>query len=139
MPRCCPPGGYCAACQALAERAGVALEGLGVPQVTTPALAPDAPEAALLAKVRALATQYGWLVYHPWRSDNSEPGYPDVTLAKPGRLIFAELKSATGKPTHRQEVWHEVLRQTLPGLEVYLWRPADYPEIVATLTRKETP
>jgi hypothetical protein len=83
------------------------------------------PESALLAFVRTCALHHGYLFYHVFNARRSDPGYPDVTLAKPGRLIFAELKSATGKLTQEQTIWLDMLRQTLPTLEVYCWRPAD--------------
>lgn len=91
------------------------------------------PERALLAQVRRLAQEQGWLVYHTWRSEHSEPGFPDVVLAKPGRLLFVELKSAQGKVTVEQQQWLEVLKRSVPGIEIYLWRPADLPEILEVL------
>ena len=52
-------------------------------------------------------------------------GWPDLTLVSPrrGRVIFAELKSATGviRPEQRA-VLHGLY---VAGAEVHLWRPAD--------------
>jgi len=85
------------------------------------ALAKTMTENALLNQVRALAHALGWLGYHTHRSDRSEPGYPDLTLVKGGRLIFAELKTEKGHLTGPQRAWWDALVHATG--EVYLWRP----------------
>lgn len=72
-----------------------------------------------------LAQWHKWLVYHTYRSDRSPAGYPDLTLVRPPRLVFAELKTATGRITPAQRHWLQLLG-AVPGVEVYLWRPADW-------------
>ena len=58
----------------------------------------------------------------------------DLVLVNATRVIVAELKTRTGKLTERQAVWLDMLRHT--GLvEVYCWRPGDWPAIVACLER----
>ena len=47
-------------------------------------------------------------------------GFCDLVLAKPGRLIFAELKSATGKLRPEQKAWIAVLAAA--GAEVVVWQ-----------------
>jgi len=100
-------------------------------------------EDTLLAHVRALAKQCGYLCYHTYSSKRSEPGYPDLCLARPasatspGRLLFAELKTQTGKVTQEQAIWLDILRHTIPGLEAYTWRPADLPTIAAILSSSQ--
>ena len=74
----------------------------------------------------------GYMVYHTFMSIHSRPGYPDLTLIKPGRLIFAELKNSKGKVSPHQEEWLAALRAT-GTCEVYLWRPDDRESIQATL------
>jgi hypothetical protein len=108
-----------------------------------PARANDTPEEVLLAMVLRVAKAHGWeCCYHTYRSTRSAPGFPDLVLAKPasatspGRLLFAELKREKGKLTAAQAVWLDVLRHTVPGVEVYEWRPSDLPEIVDCLTRR---
>ena len=54
-------------------------------------------------------------------------GFPDLVLMKPGRLIFAELKSAKGKTTSSQEKWLKMARDA--GAEAYCWRPSDIDDI----------
>lgn len=89
-------------------------------------------EAKLQAVVVEAARLYGWLVFHPYDSRRSEPGYPDLTLARNGELIFAELKSDTGRVTDAQQEWLTELG-TVAGAEVHVWRPADLDAIHARL------
>ena len=102
----------------------------------------ELPEADLLRLITTLAKHAGWHVYHTHDSRHSEAGFPDLVLAKPGtagkagRLIFAEVKSRKGKVSQEQMIWLDILQHSLLSLEVYLWRPADWPDIVAILTRK---
>ena len=83
------------------------------------------------------ADKLGWYRHHDhdsrkqdWLADS---GYPDLTLAhRSGRLLFAELKTKRGKLTQAQEIWLEVLGN-IPSVEVYVWRPDDWPEIERVL------
>lgn len=100
------------------------------------AMPADTAERNLLGQVRRIAIDNGWSFYHTWRSDHSEAGFPDCVLVKPGRLIFAELKSRTGKLTQAQETWLSLLQHSLPDVEVYTWRPTDWPAIQTLLTRR---
>jgi hypothetical protein len=53
-------------------------------------------------------------------------------FCRPPRLVFAELKREGGKLTVEQERWLELLRQC-PGVETFVWRPADWPTVMETL------
>ncbi len=53
-----------------------------------------------------------------------DPGFPDLILAKPGRLVVAELKSARGRVTPVQAEWLDAFAGT--AVEVFVWRPADW-------------
>jgi hypothetical protein len=98
---------------------------------------PALTEKQFQAQIISLAKTLGWEVYHPFLSVFSERGWPDLSMVYEGRgrLLFAELKSETGKLTEHQEKWLALLRST--GVEVYLWRPADFDEIVEILQQKE--
>jgi hypothetical protein len=85
-------------------------------------------EAAFQAKVVALAVDNGFEVYHTFDSRRSAPGYPDLVIAKPGRLIVAELKVGRNKPTPAQEKWLR-LYESIPGVRVFRWRETDWSEI----------
>ena len=97
-------------------------------------------EAGLLEHLRALARRHGWLCYHTHDSRRSEPGFPDLVLCRPpsahgaGRLLFAELKNAYAKMTMEQQHWLDILRHSVAGVEVYLWRPQDLAQIETLLT-----
>lgn len=79
--------------------------------------------------------RHGWLVYHPLRSKGSEPGYPDNTMVRGGVLVFAELKTERGKASGHQARWLKALEGVsggTPRVVTRLWRPSDWPEILAT-------
>lgn len=73
------------------------------------------------------ARKLGWKVYHTWNSQNSEAGFPDLVMVHPNqrRLIFAELKSETGRVSMSQRVWLTALGR-VTGVEACLWRPRDW-------------
>ena len=83
-------------------------------------------EAQLEAEVHHLATALGWRWYHPPRAvkEKVTAGFPDDTLVKPPRLVFAELKQEGAYPTPAQRDWHSDLIAC--GIEVHVWRPYDY-------------
>ena len=89
---------------------------------------PAETEAGWLEVVVEWARRRGWLVYHTHDSRHSAAGYPDLTLARRGRLIFAELKTDRARKVRAdQAVWLEALADT--PAEVYIWRPADWDEV----------
>ena len=90
-------------------------------------------EAELQEAVREIAKTTGWLYYHTYRSRRSPAGFPDVVLVRPPRVIFAELKSETGKLTPEQNQWIAAL---LVSGEAYVWRPGDLDLISAVLSTR---
>ena len=100
------------------------------------------PEKTFMAEIIKLARQHGYETYHTHNSRKSDPGFPDLVLCRPasttspGRLIFAELKSSTGKLTTDQHRWLSVLEHSIPDIEVYCWRPRDYPALASILRRQ---
>ena len=102
-------------------------------------------EDALLATVKAMAKQLGWLVYHTHDSRRSDAGLPDIIAVRKGVLIFAELKREGQKPTPAQNEWigalatvqaeaeHWVSDVPKPFVDrpvrVYVWRPSDLADI----------
>jgi len=83
-------------------------------------------EDELLQAITEAATFLGWRWHHVRRSDlalqQGHSGYPDLTLAKEGRLVFLELKSMIGVVTADQEAWLEELSGT-EGVNVLVVRP----------------
>lgn len=103
---------------------------------------PTATEAQWQSTVIDYARLRGWRIHHQrpartaddrWRSAiTGHAGWPDLAMARTGRLVVAELKSERGKPTADQDTWLRLLRSA-PGVEVYLWQPSDWPEVEAVL------
>lgn len=63
-------------------------------------------------------------------------GFPDLCMVRGKRIIFSEIKKELGKPTDKQHVWLDRLGFAAEGsgtVEVYVWRPSDWPLIVEVL------
>jgi len=92
-------------------------------------------ERQFQAFVIARAKNNGWKYYHP--PDNRPvngkvqqgivKGFPDLTLVKGSRLVFAELKTETGRVAPEQKEWLSMLEAA--GAEVYVWRPSMWKEV----------
>lgn len=104
-------------------------------------------ERELQEAVTTLARMLGYSVAHfndsrrqvrprVFVGDRDAKGWPDLVLCR-GRLIIAELKREDGKLTTAQRQWIDAL--SLAGAEVCVWRPSDWDEIVAVLTRRDRP
>ena len=77
------------------------------------------------------ARRGGWMFYHTRYSLGSGAGFPDLVLVRGKRVIFAELKSDTGKLTPKQEEWAAALLGA--GAEWHLWRPMHADQVWETL------
>ena len=87
-------------------------------------LARSMNEATLQENVRVLALVRGWKHYHTHDSRRSSEGFPDSTLVRGNRLIFAELKTERPKVPRKQKEWLTALKQA--GAETYVWRPSNW-------------
>ena len=121
-------------------------------------------EAQFQRSVIELAQLNGWKVAHfrpaqngkgAWRTPVAADGagFPDLVLVKDGRLIFAELKTNTGRVRPEQKSWFDELCMVgldsagcheCGGVRIFydavIWRPRDWDDILATLnTRKQAP
>ena len=75
----------------------------------------------------------GWKrIYHPWTSIHSASGWPDLFMVRGKRAIAAELKTEKGRVSPLQQGWIDDLGQ-VPGIEAFVWRPADWETIVEVL------
>jgi hypothetical protein len=113
-------------------------------------------EAELQHAVIEYARLFGWTVAHfrvaqtkrGWRTPVAADGagFPDLVLVRGPRLIFAELKSASGRLRDEQEHWirrlgtvADAVDQAVadsalrdydfdepPAVEVHEWRPDDW-------------
>lgn len=89
-------------------------------------------EKQLQQAVVACARLLGWRVYHTYDSRRSEPGFPDLCMARNGFVIFAELKTAAGKLRPGQRDWLLDLTPTFAGgsqnptHQVCVWYPENW-------------
>ncbi len=87
-------------------------------------------------QVIQLAKLYKWRVHAErpartkdgWRTPiQGDPGWPDLVLARKGKVIFAELKSENGNLSTEQFAWANELKI------MKVWRPSDIDKIEAEL------
>lgn len=96
----------------------------------------DLTEKQFLGQVEGLARAYRWRKYHTWNAMHSTEGFPDLVLLRGRRLIFAELKSRTGRIRPGQEEWLAELRE-VRSVSAHLWRPEDWETIEDLLSAPE--
>lgn len=89
-------------------------------------------EKEFQSQVVQLAKICGWKVYHTYDSRRSEPGMLDLILVK-NRVLWRELKTATGKITPAQRDWLAALEAA--GQDARVWRPEDFNSIQEELMR----
>jgi hypothetical protein len=93
-------------------------------------------EAALKAAVVAAATMAGWKVFtvsNAWRSKNvmKGTGYPDLTCARQGKVVFIELKRQAEQLEPKQVEWAEAITPyphaitSTDPIRWYVIRPSD--------------
>lgn len=95
-------------------------------------------------QVIKLATLFGWRVHHVrparvrvrgkdvYRTPvQGHKGFPDLVLARRGRVIFAELKAGRGKLDEEQIRWRDAMSggQAAEYAGWKLWRPEDWADI----------
>ena len=93
---------------------------------------PLVSEASLQQSITDAAAALGWRVWHDNDSRRNAADFPDLEIIR-DRLVKAELKRRDTVPTPGQESY--LLALARAGVETYLWRPADWAEIVETLKR----
>ena len=80
----------------------------------------------------------GWLVHRDptWRATGADPGYPDLTLARNGRQIFAKLKldKHGSRLSAAQQAWLAALASVdSANVLVTVWRPSNWEQVIAVL------
>lgn len=79
-------------------------------------------ERTLQDAVTDLAERAGYLVFHDEDSRRNRPGFPDFVAVHPvWGVVYAELKTETGRLRPMQREWVRVLR--LAKQQVFVWRP----------------
>lgn len=102
----------------------------------------SASERDLQKVVMRYARDHGWRAKHdlPARVSDGrvltafqgDAGFPDCVMVRAPRLLLVELKNEKGTTSPAQDLWLRPLGQ-IPGIEVYVWRPRDWPQIKAVL------
>ena len=95
-------------------------------------------ETELTDAVIEMAGWTGWLRHHDRPAQNrrgdwathiqGDVGFTDLVLARDGRVLFAELKSETGKFTDEQFAWGMAIKSDRPDAthEYHEWRPSEW-------------
>lgn len=93
-------------------------------------------EADWQSLVVGVARLHGWMTWHTRDSRGSDPGWPDLVLARPatGEVIFVELKSERGKVTISQQGALDALAAC--GVETAVWRPSDEAAVMERLRKR---
>jgi hypothetical protein len=97
---------------------------------------PQQSEKAFMQQVIDLAHLQGFHVFHPFDSRRSTPGWPDLCVWGHGRFLMIETKAERGYLSLDQRRVIEQLRAA--GVDVHVWKPSDWLEIVAELTQHRT-
>lgn len=108
---------------------------MNVPAGIPATVAHSLSEKDLQQQVLDLATLYGWRHFHVRDSRGSDPGWPDLVLLRPPKLLIVELKRETGRLSVAQSDWLRLL--DMCGVDVRVWRPSSWPEIEETLMARE--
>lgn len=83
-------------------------------------------EAQFQDQITTLCDWYHLRWHHETDSRRSKAGFPDLVIVG-NTVLFAELKTQTGRLTLEQHQWIDTLRNA--GAEVHIWRPEDWPGI----------
>lgn len=92
---------------------------------------PKQSERDWQATVLQYAALRGWRAYHNPDSRRSTAGFPDLVLVRRPHVVFAELKSDTGRLRPEQVTWLDELRAC--GVTAVVWRPSDWPHVERVL------
>ena len=76
---------------------------------------------------------FGWWVFHDYDARKNEPGFPDLVLIRPPRVLFLELKRETGRCTRAQEKVLGMLDEC-PGVEAGVVRPSGLKHLLQQLS-----
>lgn len=90
-------------------------------------------EAQWQALVVDTALTFGWVVLHIRDSRGEQEGVPDLLMWRGDDYVLAELKTQRGVVSAAQREWH--MLAGIKGVTVHLWRPRDWPKVVAVLCR----
>ena len=106
-------------------------------------MSPQSPENDYQDRIIGWARYNGWKVAHFRRAQRGGKwmtpvaadgkGFPDLVLVREPRLIFAEVKAGTSVSIEQRQ-WLDHL-EGVPGIEVYVWKVKDWPQVQDILKR----
>ena len=79
------------------------------------------------------AEMFGWWHYHVADSRRSRPGFPDLVLIKPPKVIFLEVKREKGRLTVAQAGVLAML-EDCSEVQAAVVRPTDWAQVVEWLS-----
>lgn len=85
-------------------------------------------ENELKGHVLDIARRHGWIAYHATQAkvrSAGDHGYPDLTLARDGEVVWLELKRQDGKLTLEQVTWSMALPSNNGQFHYEVIRPSD--------------
>lgn len=90
-------------------------------------------EAQFQRNITDLCDLLGLKWHHETDSRRSPKGFPDLVIAghEDRGVVFAELKRKGGRVSREQAEWVDRLKKA--GATVYIWWPADWPEVESVL------
>lgn len=106
-----------------------------------------ATELECEATIIDAAKLFGWRVHgerpavsRGWSTPiKGDPGWPDLVLARPGRLLIVELKRKPNRVEPAQQVWLDLL-STIPGVQTQVvWVPEELDALCALLAAANRP
>ena len=103
-----------------------------VPSSAVDALSGVVTEQQWQNTVVEAAQLLGWWVFHDHDSRRNQPGFPDLVLIRPPRVVFVELKRETGRVSPAQEEVLGMLAEC-PGVESRVARPSNWSSLVEWL------
>jgi len=96
--------------------------------VSAPTLNRAMTEDQLSQAIIEAAIYRGWRVHHIRRSDRAiqqgHSGFPDLCLARNGRVLFMELKSEKGRSSPDQDAWFDALSDLDGPAVMFIIRPS---------------
>jgi len=90
------------------------------------AVASAISERELQANVIEMAERLGLLVFHPYDSRRSLPGFPDLVVVGKRSVYFVELKRQNGRLRPEQQAWRDRLaavEEADGSVKHFVWRP----------------
>lgn len=103
----------------------------------------DVTEAQFQAAVIEYAVLRGWDWMHVermgdrkgWRTPTKGTlrFWPDLTLVRGSRQVYAELKAQKAPPASEGQKQVLLKLSLIPGNEVYIWRPGDMAQVLEVL------